>query len=235
MYRDLALGYAAIAARDWRAARAPFERANAMARRREAASPRDRNARVSGPWCSTSAARMWRALAQEAVDLATTLRAAAGVDDAHPALGDRISPHPVAGLGGGLCRLPDPRRAPPVAAPSAKRKRGLIARSTALTPKEREVLELLARNLSNKEIGLTMNIHEDTVKWHVKNVFAKLSADTRKQVVSSGEAHGLPGASRLILGPAGRLPGPARLRGPVSGTPLRVGGHRGLCERTTLQ
>ena len=67
----------------------------------------------------------------------------------------------------------------------------LIARSTALTPKEREVLELLARNLSNKEIGLTMNIHEDTVKWHVKNLFAKLSAGTRKQVVSRARLMGI--------------------------------------------
>jgi LuxR family transcriptional regulator, maltose regulon positive regulatory protein len=67
----------------------------------------------------------------------------------------------------------------------------LIARSSALTPKEREVLELLARNLSNKEIGLTMNIHEDTVKWHVKNLFAKLSAGTRKQVVSRARLIGI--------------------------------------------
>ena len=52
------------------------------------------------------------------------------------------------------------------------------------------MLELLARNLSNKEIGLTMNIHEDTVKWHVKNPFAKLSAATRKQVVSRARLMG---------------------------------------------
>jgi LuxR family maltose regulon positive regulatory protein len=51
--------------------------------------------------------------------------------------------------------------------------------------------ELLARNLSNKEIGLTMNIHEDTVKWHVKNLFAKLSAGTRKQVVSRARLMGI--------------------------------------------
>ena len=35
------------------------------------------------------------------------------------------------------------------------------------------MLELLARNLSNKEIGLPMNIHEDTLEWHVKNLFAQ--------------------------------------------------------------
>ena len=52
----------------------------------------------------------------------------------------------------------------------------------ALTPKEREVLELLARNLSNKEIGLAMQVGEETIKWHMKNLFAKLDAGTRRQV-----------------------------------------------------
>ncbi len=90
---------------------------------------------------------------------------------------------------GGSAAFTEPRRTPPPA--SVPREAELIARSTALTPKEREVLELLARNLSNKEIGLTMNIHEDTVKWHVKNLFAKLSAGTRKQVVSRARLMGI--------------------------------------------
>ena len=63
--------------------------------------------------------------------------------------------------------------------------------SLALTPKEREVLELLARNLSNKEIGLAMQVGEETIKWHVKNLFAKLDAGTRKQVVSRARILGL--------------------------------------------
>jgi LuxR family maltose regulon positive regulatory protein len=52
-----------------------------------------------------------------------------------------------------------------------------------LTAKEREVLDLLARNLSNKEIGLAMQAGETTIKWHVKNLFGKLGAGTRKEVV----------------------------------------------------
>jgi LuxR family transcriptional regulator, maltose regulon positive regulatory protein len=63
--------------------------------------------------------------------------------------------------------------------------------SMALTPKEREVLELLARNLSNKEVARAMQVGEETVKWHVKNLFAKLSADTRKQVVRRAQLLGL--------------------------------------------
>jgi LuxR family maltose regulon positive regulatory protein len=63
--------------------------------------------------------------------------------------------------------------------------------SMALTPKEREVLELLARNLSNKEIALAMNIGEETIKWHMKNLFAKLDAGTRKQLVGRARILGL--------------------------------------------
>jgi LuxR family maltose regulon positive regulatory protein len=63
--------------------------------------------------------------------------------------------------------------------------------SMALTPKEREVLELLARNFSNKEIGLALQSGEETIKWHVKNLFAKLDAGTRKQVVSRARILGL--------------------------------------------
>ncbi|MDE2455589.1 MAG: helix-turn-helix transcriptional regulator, partial [Burkholderiales bacterium] len=63
--------------------------------------------------------------------------------------------------------------------------------SMALTPKEREVLELLARNLSNKEIGLAMQVGETTVKWHMKNLFAKLDAGTRKQLVQRARLLGL--------------------------------------------
>jgi LuxR family maltose regulon positive regulatory protein len=112
-------------------------------------------------------------------------------DAAHPALGERImliaSRAPE-----GSSASAEPRQAsPPTVAFSPPVETDLIARSTALTPKEREVLELLARNLSNKEIGLTMNIHEDTVKWHVKNLFAKLSAGTRKQVVSRARLMGI--------------------------------------------
>jgi LuxR family maltose regulon positive regulatory protein len=60
-----------------------------------------------------------------------------------------------------------------------------------LTPKEREVLELLARNLSNKEIALAMQVGEETIKWHLKNLFGKLAAGNRKQVVRRAQLLGL--------------------------------------------
>jgi LuxR family transcriptional regulator, maltose regulon positive regulatory protein len=52
-----------------------------------------------------------------------------------------------------------------------------------LTAKEREVLDLLARNLTNKEIGRAVQAGETTIKWHVSNLLGKLDAGTRKEVV----------------------------------------------------
>ena len=76
-------------------------------------------------------------------------------------------------------------------APPADAARLRLPPSMALTPKEREVLELAARNLSNKEIGLAMQVGEETIKWHMKNLFAKLDAGTRKQVVQRARILGL--------------------------------------------
>lgn len=58
-----------------------------------------------------------------------------------------------------------------------------VSPSRLLTPKEQEVLQLLARNLSNKQIAQALDIGEETVKWHMKNLFGKFQADTRKHVV----------------------------------------------------
>ena len=67
-----------------------------------------------------------------------------------------------------------------------------IARSAGLlTAKEREVLTLISRNLSNKEIALAMGIGEQTIKWHVKNLFNKLDAANRKHAVARARLLGL--------------------------------------------
>jgi LuxR family maltose regulon positive regulatory protein len=63
--------------------------------------------------------------------------------------------------------------------------------STALTPKERSVLELLSRHLTNKEIALAMGVGQETVKWHLKNLFVKLDATSRKQIVRRAQLMGL--------------------------------------------
>lgn len=53
----------------------------------------------------------------------------------------------------------------------------------ALTPREREVFELLARGVSNAEIAATLYLTDNTVKTHVKGVLAGLGLSDRIQVV----------------------------------------------------
>lgn len=56
------------------------------------------------------------------------------------------------------------------------------ARET-MTPRETEILELVKRRLSNKEIGEILKIRESTVKFHLSNIFSKLGISHRRDLV----------------------------------------------------
>jgi DNA-binding CsgD family transcriptional regulator len=62
--------------------------------------------------------------------------------------------------------------------------------SRTLTPKERSILLLLARNYSNKEIAKSIAVSDETVKWHLKNLFNKLDAGSRKHAVTRARSLG---------------------------------------------
>lgn len=60
-----------------------------------------------------------------------------------------------------------------------------------LTPRETEILELLADGASNKSIAYQLNISEHTVKFHVASIFGKLGVGTRTEAVMRGIKRGL--------------------------------------------
>jgi DNA-binding NarL/FixJ family response regulator len=60
-----------------------------------------------------------------------------------------------------------------------------------LTRREREVLQMLAAGLANKEIAARLAISDHTVKFHVASILGKLGASSRTEAVSAGIRRGL--------------------------------------------
>ena len=83
----------------------------------------------------------------------------------------------------GLRLVPDQERVSPGrAAPALP--------SAALSPRERELLELVAAGLGNKAIARALGVSVNTVKYHLGSIFVKLEARTRAEAVSAAARRG---------------------------------------------
>lgn len=128
-----------------------------------------------------------RPLLKEAIHLATMAGDAWLLVHAHPLALDMAKDWE-AGI------VVEPKRARAVKLAGAPRpavERPLLVRSGVLTSKESEVLDLLAKGLSNKAIARILDVSGETVKWHLKNLFQKLSATTRKHAVDRARLLGV--------------------------------------------
>ena len=65
-----------------------------------------------------------------------------------------------------------------------------------LTQREREILALLERSMSNKRIALALNLSLETVKWNLKNIFGKLGVTNRYDAIVVARTHSLGKAGR---------------------------------------
>jgi two-component system, NarL family, response regulator YdfI len=126
---------------------------------------------IMAPWLSRALRAGVRAVLPREVtpeQLRAALEAtAAGLVVVHPSELDTILPATV-GSSTAVDELPEP-----------------------LTRREREVLQLLAAGLGNKEIAVRLVISEHTVKFHVASILGKLGVSTRTEAVSAGIRHGL--------------------------------------------
>lgn len=76
----------------------------------------------------------------------------------------------------------------PTVGPSS---RPLADLAEELTPRESEVLQMLANGLANKEIAARLSISEHTVKFHVASILGKLGAASRTEAVALGIRRGI--------------------------------------------
>ncbi|HVD31601.1 MAG TPA: helix-turn-helix transcriptional regulator [Methylomirabilota bacterium] len=82
--------------------------------------------------------------------------------------------------------------------------------ASQLSPRQREILDLVAEGRTSKEIAVTLGISESTVNWHLANAFERLGASSRAEAV----------ARAIRSNGADRPQSPARI--PSAPAPARV-------------
>ncbi len=74
-----------------------------------------------------------------------------------------------------ITKMRTPQKAEELPAPDTRE-------SSALTPRERDIVRIVARGASNKDIARELDLAESTVKIHVRNVLRKLNLTSRVQI-----------------------------------------------------
>ena len=86
----------------------------------------------------------------------------------------------------------EPHRTPLSAVDTVERARAVPARKgQTLTPRERDVLRLVAGGMGNARIGERLGISKSTVKFHLGATFTKLGVHTRAEAVTMGIRSGI--------------------------------------------
>jgi LuxR family maltose regulon positive regulatory protein len=182
---DSARAYAAVARRHWQDA---LERLGALAPAAERLR-RGRDGVQIYLLRALAAARCGKkddaSLLDEALSMARMWGLARILEDTHPDLSRLAEQSPVhaeavGSHGDGRTEVQPVGKAAGKA-PAAPRARP--ARGSLLSPRERDVLRLLATGLSNKQIALAMDVTDETIKWHFKNLFRKLNAGSRSHLL----------------------------------------------------
>jgi LuxR family maltose regulon positive regulatory protein len=76
-------------------------------------------------------------------------------------------------------------------APIPDKGRRAIRGGDGLSPREQAVLKLIGEGRTNKMIAHTQGVAPETVKTHIKNIFAKLGVERRAQAVAKAQRLGL--------------------------------------------
>jgi DNA-binding CsgD family transcriptional regulator len=72
-----------------------------------------------------------------------------------------------------------------IRATGSRPRRTALSGADALTPRERQVAELAARGLSNREIARALYVTVKTVEWHLRNAFNKLEVGSRRELAAA--------------------------------------------------
>jgi DNA-binding NarL/FixJ family response regulator len=140
------------------------------------------------PLLSSGPAFVLLAHSEDAAAMAGGLRAGVRALVPHDATAHEIVAAIQAAAQGLIVLHPDMLASLQIAEPSRRPPADL---DTFLTPREIEVLRMLAEGLANKNIAFRLGISEHTVKFHITSLFAKLNASSRAEAVAIGMRQGL--------------------------------------------